>query len=260
MNIGITGSTGVIGNILSEKLKSKDLNIIPFEGDIRSKIDLANWFKNDFDTIFHLAAVVPVNIVANDPILAYSVNVGGTINLIEKIIENKKNKIWLFYASSAHVYKSSNQPISEKHPIEPITLYGETKWMGERVCTEAAKANDIAVCCGRIFSFYHKSQKKPFLYPTIRERLENKDLTKPFKLYGADSVRDFLNAEEVVEIIVKLMQKKTTGIINIASGQGVKIRDFVQQFTNVKLKIEPADNKVNYLIADTSKLNKVLGE
>ena len=76
-------------------------------------------------------------------------------------------------------------------------------------------------------------------------------------MYGADSVRDFLNAEEVVDIIIKLYKKKSTGIFNIASGKPIKIRDFVQNLSNKKLKIVTTEQK-DYLVADISKLKQEL--
>jgi len=79
----------------------------------------------------------------------------------------------------------------------------------------------------------------------------------PFKLYGAESIRDFLNAEDVIDIIIKLMEKKAKGIYNIGSGKGIKIRDFVQSLTSNKLDIKEMGDS-DYLVADISKLNKLL--
>mgnify|MGYP000957615834 CR=1 FL=1 len=259
MIVGITGSTGTIGNILKQKLLLQHAELEEFNGDIRNIKDIKNWYRNDFDAIFHLAAVVPIIEVNNNPLTAYNVNVGGTINLLEIVTKNR-NKPWLFYASSAHVYKSKNAAIKEEDVIEPISLYGETKWMAERVCIETAKAYNIPFCCGRIFSFFHKTQKKPFLFPTIVERLENEDLDKPFKLFGAESVRDFLNAESVVNIILKLYEKKYQGTVNIASGKGIKICDFVQNISEKKLNIKPVGDKFDYLVADVNRLISIIGE
>ncbi|MBU4308494.1 MAG: hypothetical protein KJ566_01745 [Nanoarchaeota archaeon] len=68
------------------------------------------------------------------------------------------------------------------------------------------------------------------------ERLGNEDLSKPFELYGTNSTRDFLSAEKVVDIIIKLMMKKIIEICNIDSG--IVIRDFVQNLTDKKLEIK----------------------
>lgn len=259
MKIGVTGSSGVLGCLLIEKLKGHNCQVNLFHGDIRDKNDVFTWLSEGFDILFHLAAKVPVYFVEKFPLEAYSVNVGGTINLLEGIKTCSK-KPWLFFASSSHVYKSSNKPLSETSIIEPISLYGETKWFAERIISNTAESIGCSYCCGRIFSFYHNTQKKPFFYPTIIERLSKEDLSKPFSLYGANSVRDFVNAEDVVNIMVELMFRNAIGIVNIGSGVGIKIRDFVQQVSEKKLNIVCADDKEDYLVADNGKLNRIIGE
>ena len=261
LKLGITGASGVLGQILQQKLKAKGIEFSTFDGDIRNKDDIKIWIQNnDWDGIIHLAAIVPTKQVNENPLEAFEVNVSGTINLLselQKVWADEKK--WFFYASTSHVYESSNIPISESSSLKPVSLYGKTKLMAEEIIREAGdmEGSLLNVCVGRIFSFYHKTQKPPFLYPTIMERLQKEDLSKEFFLYGADSIRDFLNAEEVVDIIIKLAKKQSKGIFNIASGKGVKIRDFVQAQTDRPLNIK-TEGKQDYLVADIRKLKEEL--
>lgn len=259
--LGITGGSGVIGQILCKKLEEKNISYSIFKGDIRDKKDIKKWIKNnDWDGIIHLAAIVPTKQVDEKPLEAYAVNTLGTLNLLLELQrEWKEENKWFFYASTSHVYESSDKPVAETAKLSPISLYGKTKLMAEEIVRDADKIKNfpINVCIGRIFSFYHKTQKPPFLYPSIIERLQKEDLKKEFFVYGADSVRDFLNAEEVVDIIISLAQKQSIGIFNIASGIPTKIRDFVQSQTKIPLNIK-TDGKTNYLVADTAKLKKEL--
>jgi len=251
--IGITGGTGVLGKIICKDLDSMNFNYSKFKGDICSKKEISEWvLKNNFDSIIHLAAIVSTKQVDKDLEYAYSVNVEGTENLINILNENNLNP-WLFYASTSHVYKSSNTLIKEEDITNPISEYGKTKYDAEKIIQESY----TNYCIGRIFSFYHQTQKKSFLYPRIKYRLDNEDLSKDFELYGANSIRDFLNAEEVSKIIIQLMQKRAKGIYNIASGKGIKIKDFVQNLTNKKLNIKSVGGS-DYLVADITKLKKVL--
>ncbi len=252
-NIGITGSSGVIGKIFIKKLKEKKMSYSCFEGDICSKEDIKRWVnRNDLEAVIHFAAIVPTIEVKENPKKAYEVNVEGTRNLINEIKNSKQNP-WVFYASTSHVYKSKDTPINESDKIEPVSIYGELKYKAEEILAKTYKN----LCIGRIFSFYHKTQKKPFLYPNIVGRLKSEDLSKPFELYGANSVRDFLNAETVTEIVIKLMMKKVKGIYNIGSGKGTIIKDFVQNITDKKLDIKKM-GKSDYLVADITKLNVAL--
>lgn len=258
--IGITGATGVLGKILCDKLKSQNIEYSAFKADIRDYIALDVWVKNNNVTyIIHLASKVAVKEVEENIDTAYDINVSGTINVI-KVLKNNSKTIDLFYASSSHVYKSSSSSIKETDELEPINSYGLTKYISELLLLDFKKKNlDINICIGRIFSFYHFSQKPPFLYPNLMERFKKEDLKKPFKLYGANSTRDFLDAEEVCDIIIQLVKRKYDGVVNIASGKSSKIIDFVKSIAPCELDFELMDNEnITHLNADVSLLKKIL--
>ena len=201
----------------------------------------------------HLAAVVPVSEVEAEPERATEVNVGGTRLLLETLQRSGQSP-WFFYASTSHVYRPSDLPLKEDSPLEPVSTYGRIKLEGERACLSA---EGIRVCIGRIFSYFHPEQKKPFLFPSLQERLENEDLTKPFKLHGAQSTRDFLTGREVAKIILNLSRRKPIGTFNIASGRPTTIADFAQSLTPQKLDIVQ-EGGANHLVADVAKLKEVL--
>lgn len=258
--IGITGASGVLGKILCKKLKNQNIQYSAFKADIRQYVALNEWvINNNVTYIIHLASKVAIKEVEENIDTAYDVNVAGTINII-KVLKNNPKTIDLFYASSSHVYKSSSNSIKETDELEPINSYGLTKYISELLLLDFKKKNlDINICIGRIFSFYHFSQKSPFLYPNLLERFKNEDLKKPFKLYGANSTRDFLNAEEVCDIIIQLVKRKYDGVVNIASGKSSKIIDFVKSIAPCQLDYELIDNEnITHLNADVSLLNKIL--
>ncbi len=258
MKVGITGSRGVLGKILLRKL-SAVAEIDCFPGDIRKKEDILEWLEGkSFDAIFHLAAIVPVNQVNDDPFEAYKINVGGTLNLLDSLKE-KRIKPWIFYSSSSHVYKSSVKPLNENDQIKPLNIYGESKYFAERICEGFRTSHDYKVCIGRIFSFYHDTQKSSFLYPAIKRRLRSEDLSKPFFLMGAKNIRDIQNAETVVDHMIKLMNVGYDGTVNIGSGKETTIEGFVKSLSEKELKIESNPEEItSFLVADTTKLNQVL--
>lgn len=258
--IGITGASGVLGKILCEKLKNKSIQYSAFHADIRDYVALNEWvISKGITYIIHLASKVAVKEVEENIDVAYDVNVTGTINII-KVLKNNPKNLDLFYASSSHVYKSSSDMIKETDELEPINSYGLTKYISELLLLDFKKKNlNLNICIGRIFSFYHFSQKPPFLYPNLMKRFKNEDLKKPFKLFGANSTRDFLNAEEVCDIIIQLVKIKYDGVVNIASGKSIKIKDFVKNISPSELDFELIDNEnITHLNADVSLLKKIL--
>lgn len=255
MKIGITGASGVLGSILLEKLIDMKNECLSFEGDIRNIDEIRKWLNSKkVDVVIHLAAIVPPSEVKNNLSVAFNVNAVGTKNLID-VLNEMGSDPWLFYSSTSHVYKSSDKALSEDSEIEPISEYGLTKYSGEVLAKKFYKN----LCIGRIFSMYHKTQKPPFLYPSMLNRLETEDLNKKFELYGAESYRDFLNAEDIADVILKLMSKRATGIYNIASGEKTKVRDFVQNLTEKKIKIKSMGD-CDSLVANIDKLKKFLNE
>jgi UDP-glucose 4-epimerase len=166
----------------------------------------------------------------------------------------------IFYASTSHVYESSALPLKETDLINPINSYGLTKRISELLLLDyCTKNKSLNLCIGRIFSFYHESQNPPFLYPNLLNRFQSEDLSKPFKLFGANSTRDFLNAEAVCDRIIDLVKMNYVGIVNIASGKSTKIIDFVKSISPVDLTFDIDETeKVNHLNADISLLKKIL--
>jgi hypothetical protein len=116
----------------------------------------------------------------------------------------------------------------------------------------------INVCIGRIFSYFHVTQKPPFFYPSILDRLKNENLEMPFYLKGANSVRDFSSGDEVCDKILKLVDIEYSGTINIASGIGISISDFVRNISHNNLVIDYDKNElVTYLVADVTIFNSL---
>ncbi len=260
MKIGITGGRGTLGKILQSQLSAAGLPYDCFAGDVCRPEELRTWLQaGDFDAVVHFAALVPTQSVQANPARAFQVNVGGTANLVAELGALPR-KPWLFYASSSHVYQPQATPIAETAPVAPINPYGLSKRLGEQVVEASAAAAGVPYCIGRIFSFYHPTQTGSFLYPSLQRRFAAEDLTQPFRLFGAEDIRDLSLADDLVAHIRSLLAKQATGLVNIGSGQGTKIKDFVQSLAPRRLEIVNAsDGPPTSLVADISRLRQILG-
>ena len=256
--IGITGGKGLIGKLLIKNLKKKKTNFTCFNKDIRDVAEIRKWLNRnkDIDIIFHLAAIVPLNKVDKYKNQAIAVNYMGTKNLYDSINKLDK-KIWLFFSSTSHVYKSKKKPIKESDKIRPISFYGKTKLMAEKVLLKN-KNKKIKICIGRIFSVFHKNQKKPYFYPSMIYKFKNqkKNTNKMLVLKGGNSIRDFSNAEQISQIIMKLGNKKVEGVFNIGSGEKITLLEFIKKYINNKIQIKGV-GKSNILAANINKLKSL---
>ena len=255
MNIGITGSHGVLGSILVKTLNNH--KIIRFNGDICKTKDINDWLINhNLNVIIHLAAIVPIDKVNQNKQKAKKVNFNGTKKLIDGINKiYKEKKIWFFYASTSHVYNFSKKKISEKTKPKPISFYGKTKLMSENYIKK--NGNNINYCIGRIFSFTSKKQKEPYFIPNLIKKL--KSTKKEIYLSNVNHVRDFLIDYDVCLAIKKLLMNNAKGIYNICSGKKINLIKLIIYLNAKKQKkISIIKNsKKTMLVGDNSKLIKL---
>tara|TARA_B110000444_G_C18777854_1_gene565887 strand:+ start:416 stop:1228 length:813 start_codon:yes stop_codon:yes gene_type:complete len=254
IKVGITGHTGSLGR---EIVKSKfNFNYSFFKGDIRNYNKVSKWIASKkFDAIIHLAAIVPIKVVNSNKKKAYSVNYKATMNITDAV---KKNKIkWFFFASTSHVYSSRTKKISETSKTLPISYYGETKLLAEKYIIKKLEKSDSTYCIGRIFSTTNKNQKNNYLIPDLKKKI--KKSREKITLYNLNHYRDFISMQDISKIIFCLFKKNFKGIINIASGRSIYLKDIAIYISKLyKKKIEFKDNiNKTYLVANINKLKKI---
>ena len=254
----ITGSSGMLGKRLVNAIKEAHPNkeVLESKTDL-TKPDEVERFLNslpEFDIIFHLAALVPVEAVNQNPSKAFLVNVGGTLNLLSSL-KNRTPKI--IFASSSHVYGSKNGPLSECDLLNPISLYGRTKLIAEDLVQSMSNALGLDFLIARIFSMHDENQTGSFLRPNLERRFKDAESETPFTLEGGNSKRDFTSAKEVASLLVKLAWSDAQGVVNVASGTPQTVAEFAQSLSPKTLNIIPTGG-TNNLYADTTRLEELV--
>lgn len=266
--VGMTGQSGLLGGILSERLTTHNIHVEAYQGDITDIVSLGVWFrKHRFDYFFHFAAIVPVSQVMDDPLKAYNVNVVGSYNTCSQIIETQAN-CWLFLASSSHVYKcsqiSGEQVLKVGSAEEPDTFYGVTKLAAERISRPILDQYKVDYCIGRIFSFSSMAQKEPYLVPTLRRKIEETAENGVLEIINPDSIRDIMDADTVIDCVLHLAQRRFKGTLNIGSGKGISIKDVgyhIMKLLGKKIQICGVNkSQPDSLVADIRILKQVLSE
>ncbi len=84
------------------------------------------------DTVIHLAALVGYPLCKKLPDRAWAVNVQGTRNVLEAMDPSQR----LIYASTGSNYGEVEGICTEETPLNPLSLYGETKTISEQLCME----------------------------------------------------------------------------------------------------------------------------
>jgi len=159
MRVLLTGGAGRLGIHICKKLLKEGLQVRMFDLDnarnrknvecIQGKAEIA-WgdvtkaesvrtAMEGIDAVVHMAAILPP-VAYEKPELARRVNVGGT-EIIVDLLKEKGGHIPFVFTSSAAVFgptPNASEPLCpDKHKPQPKDVYGETKFLAEKVIRES---------------------------------------------------------------------------------------------------------------------------
>jgi len=205
MVVLITGGSGSLG-IELQKIFLENISPTHKELDITNKEQIKKIFQeNKIDTIIHTAAITKVRKCEEDKELAWNVNVQGTKNLIDKIIQLKLN-INFVYVSTACVFNGYSGMYTETSIPYPENFYSLTKLLGEFEVNRLSNATIIRT---------NFVPKKPWLY--------EKAFTDRFGTY--------LFADQVANGINDVIKEKITGIVHIVGDKKMSVFELAQMTT-----------------------------
>jgi UDP-glucose 4-epimerase len=246
----VTGGAGFIGYHLSKILSEEDenevhivddlshgkkdeyfkqliekRNIIFYEADLTS-LDSYSKIENKYDQIYHLAAVVGVRRVVENPVLTVRVNTLSTIYLLDYVKE-MKNKPKVLFTSSCENYAGSikmcnveiptpeNVPLCIEDIYNPRWSYGGSKILGEIACLHYSKKYNFEVKIVRYHNIYGPRMGTCHVIPEFITRILNKE--NPFLLYGGNQYRTFCYVDDTAKMTINVMNKSKSTLYNIGS-------------------------------------------
>jgi len=209
----ILGTSGVISSNLQKVLKKKNINILLVG---RSKLDLKNENTSKVlarkikkeDVVVFIATEAPVK---NIKMFINNLKICRTVcNSL------KKKKIrHLVYISSDAVYTDVIEKISENSITVPNSLHGSMHLTRELILK---KKFDNILCVLRPTLIYGKGDTHNGYGPNRFINLALKN--KPISIFGGgEERRDHIYIDYLVEIVIKCIQKRAIGTLNLATGQ-----------------------------------------
>tara|TARA_Y100000589_G_scaffold292308_1_gene296379 strand:- start:730 stop:1776 length:1047 start_codon:yes stop_codon:yes gene_type:complete len=249
------------------KIKNPDLldNLEIFEGDIKNISSLKYIFKYaknkkfSIDSVMHFAGLKSIIESTQFPLEYWSVNVLGTINLLNVMEEN--NCTNFVFSSSAGIYGNAKSfPINEESLIEPINPYGNTKATVENLLKDIYLSspkrwhiatlryfNPIGAHPSGIIGEENDLNASNIL-PLIINVAKGKE--KALKIYGDDwetpdgtCIRDYIHVMDVAEghiLCLDYLLKNDSQLIslNLGTGSGTSVLKLIKTFESVnKVKI-----------------------
>src|SRR5689334_1529765 len=150
MNILVTGGAGYIGSSISEALIASGNSVTVYDSLVTGhrqavphgaafvEADLADSHAlvktltdQQFEAVIHCAAFIEAGESMKDPGRFYHNNLTNSLTLIETAVRAGVKRFVL--SSTAAVYRSSEEPLTEESPLGPTNVYGHTKLMVEQV-------------------------------------------------------------------------------------------------------------------------------
>ncbi len=272
MNYLVTGGTGFLGSHLVKRLVSDGNNVTIVSTSIRDKtslkaldidLDKINLVKGDvrdfdflrkvfneyeFDYVYHLGAISEVRKCQGDAKLAYDVNVGGTVNVLEcaRLYGDVKA---IVVSSSDKAYGKGNVPYVEDQPLNGNGIYEASKSCTDIIARSYHYNYDLPVVVTRCSNLYGGGDANfSRLIPNTIRRLINNE--SPIIWEGVkDSTREFIYVEDAVDAYISLVDNidKTVGdAYNIGGGVIQSIEEVVLMLID---KINP-DIDIKYLQKD----------
>ena len=244
----ITGGAGFIGSNIAKALVAQGwgvrvlddlssgyllnlqgLGVEFVQGDVRDADCVAGAVAG-CEVVFHLAASVGNKRSIDEPIVDSSINVIGTLQVLEAARRAGVRKV--VASSSAGIYgELRTMPIHESHPLEPLTPYGASKLCMEKQCLAYAATHGLEAVALRYFNVYGPNQRFDAYGNVIPIFVFNVLEGRPISIYGDGmQTRDFVNVADVVQANIKAATTPgVTGAFNIASATRTRILDLANQ-------------------------------
>ncbi|MCR5010969.1 MAG: GDP-mannose 4,6-dehydratase [Lachnospiraceae bacterium] len=286
----ITGASGFVGPYLAkavrENLKYEVVGTIQnhntdsfSEGEVR-ELDimdpaavLALLQDEHPQCIFHLAAQSSVSRSWKDPAGTVSVNVKGTLNLLDALRQLEyRPKVILAGSGEEYGYvRPEEVPVKEEQFLRPGNIYAATKAGQNMMATVYAQAYNLQLIMTRSFNHMGPGQSPVFVVADFcRQAVRvEKGLQSPeIHVGNLSAMRDFTDVRDVVNAYTALAQFGLPGeTYNVGTGKAVKIADILDLIIKIsgadikpvvdKEKLRPVD--VPIIEPDVSKIYKATG-
>ncbi len=295
----VTGGAGYVGSHCAKAFAKAGWTVITYDNLSRGHRDLVRWgdlIEGDIldqafltetlkrvrpDAVAHFAAYAYVAESMSQPEMYYRNNVGGTLNLLDAMVETGVEQI--VFSSSCATYGVSDDLITEDTPQNPINPYGETKKTCEKMIGDYGQAHKLRSVILRYFNAAgcdpdgetgERHDPEPHVIPlAIRGAMDG---TFTFNILGGDydtpdgtCVRDYVHVSDLADAhwraLDYLSKDGASDVFNLGTGRGASVMELADAVSRVAGKEVPriiADRRPGdppSLVASSEKAKRVLG-
>ena len=261
MKVLITGGAGFIGSHLADELIKKGNEVVVLddlstgrfeniahldgkknfhfvEGTILNEA-LVDKLVEKCDVVYHLAAAVGVDLIVKKPLESLTTNIKGSEIVLEMVHRYHKK---VLITSTSEIYgKNANGPLKEDDdrilgsPLKSRWGYSTAKAVDEMLAYEYWRQKQVPVVIVRLFNTVGPRQTGAYgmVVPRfVTQALKDEAVT----IYGTGKQsRCFLHVKDVVDTLVKLMNKDDTvgKVFNIGSQEEISIENLARKIIDI---------------------------
>lgn len=211
--------------------------------------------------VFHFAGIGDIVPSIERPKDYMSVNVQGTVNVLEAARHAGARKV--VYAASSSCYGiSDDTPTDESAPIRPEYPYALSKWQGEEAVRHWNTVYRLPTTSLRIFNAYGMRSRTTGAYGAVfGVFLAQKLAGEPFTVVGDGSQsRDFVNGRDVARAFYLAATTGGPGAVyNLGAGRPQTVNRLVELLGGDVVHIPKRPGEPDVTWADTTKISGELG-
>jgi len=276
MKVLVAGGAGYIGSHTVKRLKESGHTPVIYDNASRGHKEVVDILKvpaiiadlndkptlikalRDFkiDTLMHFAAYAYVGESVEKPLMYYHNNVATTVSVLEAMQETGVNN-FVFSSTCATYGDPDRVPITEKEKQAPVSPYGHSKLMVERILKDYAVANKNfkfaalryfnASGCSMDGTIGEDHDPETHLIPVILQAILG--VRPGITVFGTDyptpdgtNVRDYIHVDDLADAHIKAMEKLTAGdpiFANLGTGKGFSVKEIISTAEKVTGKKAP---------------------
>jgi UDP-glucose 4-epimerase len=260
MNIFVTGGAGYIGSAAADALLKAGHSVTVYDSLVKGHraavpdgaqfvcADLSDaqaltdaMTSKRYDAVMHFAAFIEAGESMKDPGLFFHNNFINSLNLIETATRAGVQRFVL--SSTAAVYRSSDEPLTEESALEPTNVYGQSKLMTEQALDWYRQIHGLHYAalryfnaCGALPGRGEAHQPESHLIPLVlRVALGQRESAS---IFGADyptpdgtCIRDYIHIADLVAahlLALAALDERDRLVYNLGSGNGYSVREVIE--------------------------------
>jgi UDP-glucose 4-epimerase len=297
MNILVTGGAGYIGSATAEALAKAGHAVTVYDSLVTGhkqavptdtafvQADLSDSHalietltREKFDAVMHFAAFIEAGESMKEPARFFQNNFTNSLSLMENAIRAGVKRF--VFSSTAAVYGSSDESLTEASYLAPTNVYGQTKLMVEQALEWYRQIYGLHYAslryfnaCGALPGRGEAHQPESHLIPLVlRVPLGQ---SESINIFGTDyptpdgtCIRDYIHIADLVSahlLALDGLKERDQLIYNLGSGNGYSVREVIEtarrvtghRIPAVECPRRPGDSAI--LVASSEKIKRELG-